>query len=180
MSHDPLDPATSPVSEGAIRSELKALSQSDTFIRSPQLIAFLTFIVEETLSGRGDRIKGYTIGIQALSRPHDFDPNTDPIVRVEARRLRLALKSYYAREGADDEVVINLPIGTYRPTFSYLFKPPAVDPKSLLSDEKLQSTPSGLQPQVMTTRWILYIILGITLSNQIILMVGLIVLINGL
>ena len=91
---------------------------SAAFLASPNLAAFLRFVVEATLSGQSDRIKGYTIGTEALGRGSDFDPQTDPIVRVEAGRLRRTLYSYYANDGADDPIVIALPIGSYVPTFT--------------------------------------------------------------
>ncbi len=69
------------------------------------------------LRGKGNNIKGYTIGTEALGREESFDPQIDPIVRVEAGRLRRALKHYYAGPGATDDVVIDLPRGHYVPTF---------------------------------------------------------------
>ncbi len=100
-----------------IRAALDRVIASDMLQHSPQLIAFLRFIVQATLRGEGDRIKGYTIGIEALGRGEDFDPQSDPIVRVEAGRLRRALEHYYAGPGAADVVVIDIPRGRYVPTF---------------------------------------------------------------
>ncbi|OJY38096.1 MAG: hypothetical protein BGP06_16780 [Rhizobiales bacterium 65-9] len=60
---------------------------------------FLQYVVEETLEGRGRSLKGYAIAVEALGRSDDFDPQFDPIVRVEARRLRQALRSYYEGPG---------------------------------------------------------------------------------
>jgi hypothetical protein len=91
---------------------------SPSFQASPQLSAFLRFVVDAALSGQADRIKGYTIGVEALGRGPDFDPQSDPIVRVEAGRLRRMLDRYYAGEGADDPLVIALPVGSYVPTFT--------------------------------------------------------------
>jgi hypothetical protein len=90
---------------------------SPAFQSSPKLAAFLRFVVDAALSGRSDRIKGYTIGTEALGRGKDFDPQSDPIVRVEAGRLRRTLDAYYAGPGADDPIVIALPVGSYVPTF---------------------------------------------------------------
>ena len=91
---------------------------SAAFQSSPKLAAFLRFVVDAALSGRSDRIKGYTIGTEALGRGKDFDPQSDPIVRVEAGRLRRTLDAYYAGPGADDPIVIALPVGNYVPTFT--------------------------------------------------------------
>lgn len=94
---------------------LDAVLASEMFRGSAKLSAFLRFIVEATLRGEQDRIKGYTIGVEALGRPQTFDPQTDPIVRVEATRLRRALERYNATEGAADAVIIELSRGSYVP-----------------------------------------------------------------
>ena len=72
---------------------------SRPFDTSPKLTSFLRFVVESTLAGQGERLKGYTIGVEALGRGENFDPQIDPIVRVEAIRLRAALARYYAGDG---------------------------------------------------------------------------------
>ena len=61
---------------------------SEEFRASPNLTAFLRFIVERTLEGREDTIKAYTVATEVLGRPESFDPQVDPIVRVEATRLQ--------------------------------------------------------------------------------------------
>jgi hypothetical protein len=90
---------------------------NDLLFRRPQPIAFLRFVVEATLRGELHLIKGYTIAVEALGRGADFDANTDPIVRVEAGRLRRALERYYAGPGATDSVRIYIPRGRYVPEF---------------------------------------------------------------
>ncbi len=86
---------------------------------SPRLKAFLQFVVDRTLSGQADGIKGYTIGTLVFGRSDDFDPAADPIVRVEAVRLRMALARYYEDEGANDPVIISIPAGGYVPKFAF-------------------------------------------------------------
>jgi len=105
--------------ETEIRSTLETVLISDVLRSSPQLAAFLRFVVEAELRGAGASIKGYTIAIEALGRGEDFDPSSDPIVRVEAGRLRRALRRYYEGPGADDSVIIDIPRGHYVPTFHY-------------------------------------------------------------
>ena len=100
-----------------IRAALDHLVASVSLATSPRLVSFLRFVVETTLAGHGHRIKGYTIGVEALGRNASFDPQTDPIVRVEAGRLRRALARYYAKEGNDDAVTIELQPGSYVPVF---------------------------------------------------------------
>jgi hypothetical protein len=101
----------------AIHAALDRVCRSRPFAASPKLTSFLRFVVAAVLAGRGDRLKGYTIAVEALGRGEGFDPQSDSIVRVEAMRLRRALKSYYQGEGARDPVVIDIPVGGYRPSF---------------------------------------------------------------
>jgi hypothetical protein len=100
-----------------IRAALQRMIGSDVFSRSPQLGAFLRFVVEAVLHGKADRIKAYTVGVEVLRRDAKFDPQLDPIVRVEATRLRRAIERYYAGPGAADPVIVDLPRGSYVPTF---------------------------------------------------------------
>ena len=99
---------------GAVMERIVA---SPGFSKSSQLSNFLRFVVEETLAGRTDRIKAYTIAVDALGRDPSFDPQTDPIVRVEAGRLRRALEHYYENGGRNDPFIIELPLGSYVPVF---------------------------------------------------------------
>ncbi|MGH9663221.1 MAG: tetratricopeptide repeat protein, partial [Bryobacteraceae bacterium] len=74
---------------------------------------FLRFAVTETLASRNERLKEYTLGVEVFDRPDSFDPGADPIVRVEARRLRAKLAHYYENEGRHDRLLIDLPKGGY-------------------------------------------------------------------
>jgi hypothetical protein len=103
--------------EVEVRAALARLIASGALGKSGQLAHFLTYVVEETLAGRAERIKAYTIAVDALGRDARFDPQADPIVRVEAGRLRRALESYYATAGRDEPIVIELPRGSYIPVF---------------------------------------------------------------
>lgn len=84
---------------------------------------FLRFTVEETLAGRGDSLKEAVIGPAVFDRPHDFDPRADPIVRVEARRLRTKLAKYYQDETTGGPVRIDFPVGSYVPLFRIRSEP---------------------------------------------------------
>jgi tetratricopeptide (TPR) repeat protein len=99
-----------------VRAALLRLKDREPFKSAPQLTAFLNYVVEETLAGRSHEIKGYSIATLALGRPESFDPQTDPIVRVQAGRLRHALAEYDSAH--DDAVIISLPKGTYVPSFA--------------------------------------------------------------
>lgn len=101
------------------RSELQKILLSKAFQRSPQLQRFLSFLVEETLGGHGDRLKEYVLGTEVFGRPASYDPRLDSLVRVEAHRLRGMLKNYYRQDGVKDAVLIELSKGSYPPTFRY-------------------------------------------------------------
>ena len=112
-------PRKSPdLSKTAIRNELQRILSSPDFLTTDRLRRFLRFVVEETLSGHSGNIKGFTIATKVFGRKENFDPYHDPIVRIEAGRLRRALERYYLSSGKDDPVLINIPKGTYVPTFS--------------------------------------------------------------
>lgn len=99
----------------AIRLQLSRILNSGLFASSRRRQRFLEFVVGETLAGRGERLKGYTIGLEVFDRSTTFDPVLDPIVRVEAARLREKLRDYYASQGRYDSIRIDLPKGTYEP-----------------------------------------------------------------
>ena len=101
----------------AVRAQLRRMLANRAFVRAPRLGRFLTYIVDEALAGRFERLKEYSLGVDVFDRGPDFDPKTDPIVRVDARRLRRALGDYYAGEGAGDPVEIVLAPGSYQPAF---------------------------------------------------------------
>jgi eukaryotic-like serine/threonine-protein kinase len=101
-----------------VREQLHRILVSDPFQRSERLTSFLTFIVEETLEGRQSELKEYRVGIMVCGRRESYDTRTDPVVRVEARRLRSAIEMYYAQEGCNDPILISLPKGGYVPSFS--------------------------------------------------------------
>ena len=100
-----------------IRRQLDRIVNSSPFRDAHRLTSFLSFIVETTLMGNGKKLKAYTIAVEALGRGTDFDPQIDPIVRVEAVRLRHALARYYSGSGRDDPLVIEVPRGGYVPAF---------------------------------------------------------------
>jgi serine/threonine-protein kinase len=90
---------------------------SRLFARSERLCRFLRFCVEQTLDDKSDQLKEQLVGVEVFDRKGDYDPRIDPIVRVEARRLRSKLKTYYTSSGRPDCVLIDLPKGAYVPSF---------------------------------------------------------------
>jgi serine/threonine-protein kinase len=109
--------APAKTSEKAIRQQLERIVSSATFQQVERLKRFISFIVTEAAAGRGDELKEYVVGVQVFGKEPSFDPRTDPIVRVQARRLRARLSRYYHEEGGQDELVIDLPKGGYAPVF---------------------------------------------------------------
>jgi TolB-like protein/Tfp pilus assembly protein PilF len=103
-----------------IQAHLERIIASGAFDASRRNRAFLRFVVEETLAGRGDRIKAYAIGTSVLQRDESFNPQADPIVRIEAARLRRSLERYYLIAGQNDPIRIDIPKGSYVPSFRRL------------------------------------------------------------
>jgi Tol biopolymer transport system component len=105
------------VSDSLVRSQLERIIASDLFLRSERLSRFLRFIVEKSLDGSSGELKEQVLACELYGRsPVEFDTASDPVVRVDARRLRDKLREYYAA-APDDPIVISLPKGSYRPVF---------------------------------------------------------------
>ncbi len=103
---------------GSMREALSRVLDSPEFVVPERARRFLSYVVEEALCGRADRIKAFSIATDVLGRDSSFDGSTDPVVRIEAGRVRRALEHYYLTAGADDPVVITIPKGGYVPTFT--------------------------------------------------------------
>ena len=102
-----------------VRAQLERLVASPDFDASARARRFLSYVVEETLEGRADRIKAYSIGMEVFGRDETFDAQSDPAVRIEAGRLRRALAHYYLVAGLSDPVIIDIPKGAYIPHFAW-------------------------------------------------------------
>lgn len=99
-----------------IQTHLEELLASPRFRRSQRMRQFLRYIVQETVAGRSNGIKAYNIAVEAFGLSSDFDPQTNPLVRMQARKLRQVLGEYYAGMGKDSGLRIEIPKGGYRPT----------------------------------------------------------------
>lgn len=106
-----------PVSPQAVERQLNKMVTSNVFARSKQLCRFLRFVVDESLHGNAEALKESLIGTTVFQRGELFNPGIDPIVRVQARRLRSKLEEYYETEGQQDPLVIRLRTGSYSPFF---------------------------------------------------------------
>ena len=111
------------------------------FERSPRMRTLLRYLVDETLAGRGDRLKGYTIGVDVFEKPPDFDPNADALVRVEVGRLRRILANHFDTASAGPSHAIEIPRGAYQVHFR-----PRAD-STMTASTELLARPTG--PQVV-------------------------------
>lgn len=116
-NHHHGDGAAYAILRGSIREHLARILASQTFHSAKAHKRFLQYVVEHALEGTSNEVKEYTLGVDVFQRGSTFDPRLDPIVRVEARKLRNRLAKYYESEGQQDQVRIELPTGSYVPTF---------------------------------------------------------------
>ena len=123
-----------------VRGHLKSILGSDSFRRSPHASALLSYLVDCALAKSIP--KEYVIATDALGRPADFDPRTDPAVRVEVRRLRQKLLEYYAEIGRDSDLVFELPKGGYGLTWHRRPRVEAPPSIAVLPLENLTGDPS--------------------------------------
>jgi len=102
----------------AVEGQLERIFRDPHFNESTILRKFLSFIVQETILGRANCLKEYTIAVNVLDKPHNFNPQENGIVRIHAGRLRRALSQYYDIVGRNDQVIITIPKGKYVPVFA--------------------------------------------------------------
>lgn len=101
-----------------INLQLQKIIQDPIFESSTILKNFLQYIVEESLHGNTNQLKEYTIAINVLHKPVDFNTQENGIVRIHAARLRRILDVYYSDHGVIDFIKISIPKGSYIPEFS--------------------------------------------------------------
>lgn len=140
-----------PVSTDAYREQLGRILQSPDFEATERGRKFLTYIVEETLAERSEWIKAYSIATDVFGRNASFDPQTDPIVRVEAGHLRRALERYYLTAGSDDPIVITIPKGRYVTVFDHRI-PKALPPSTEVAPPAYREADTGPSGR-WHTRW---------------------------
>lgn len=101
-----------------ILHQLDKIISSSTFSSSQKLQRFLSYVVNQSQQGNEDILIQYNIAINAFGRELNFEAASDPIVRIQAGRLRTCLSVYYKDEGKDDPILISIPTGAYIPKFS--------------------------------------------------------------
>ena len=107
-----------PVDPRLAEAQLDRVLNHPLFEQADRQRRFLAFVVREALQGRGDGVNQYAIAMEVFDRDSSFDPLSDSIVRVEARRLRAKLAEYYEGPGRDDPIIIRVPKGAYRARLS--------------------------------------------------------------
>lgn len=100
-----------------VHAQVQRILESRMFSNCERLIRFVSFAAQHALKGSGEPLKEYVIGLEVFDRTSSYDPRIDPIVRVEARRLRSKLNSYYCSVGREDPILVEFPKGTYTPSF---------------------------------------------------------------
>lgn len=122
VEQEEIDPEPQPVTgilaEDAA-AQLRRITASADFPAAPRNRRFLAYIVEKELAGAVDEISARFIGKRVFGRGSDFDPNEDPIIRIEAGKLRRDLEVYFLTSGRHDPLHISIPKGRYRPVFAY-------------------------------------------------------------
>lgn len=123
-----------------VRRALDVVIASEAFSRSERLRSFLSYIVEKELSGKAAHLKGYSIGVDVFGRSPGFDAGNDPLVRVQAGKLRKLLDQYYNTEGAGESLRIRVPLGSYVPEYS------SASEAAVNTDDRARAQPSAMQP----------------------------------
>lgn len=156
--HETIQAEPSEPSDEECRAQLERILGSSDFAASSRGHRFLRYVVDEERSGRADRIKAYSIAVEVFGRDASFDPQTDPIVRIEAGHLRRSLERYYLTSGLSDPIIITIPKGGYVPTFARRETvQEVIDPDAPASQE---AEPGGIAPN----RWLKPTWLAVILS----------------
>ncbi|MBZ5583792.1 MAG: hypothetical protein LAQ30_16595 [Acidobacteriia bacterium] len=106
-----------PLCEAEIRTQVDRLVRSKTFETSEVHRRLLQYLADKALTGEADRLKEYTVGLEAFAKPSTYDPRHDSIVRLQVGRLRQKLAAYYQSEAAGDGVLVGLPKGCFKLSF---------------------------------------------------------------
>lgn len=150
---------------------LEHLLSSRRFIRAGRHSRFLRYVVEETLNGNGHQLKESLLGIEVFGRPAGYDPRVDPVVRVEAAKLRSRIEEYYREDAPEQGVVVDFPRGSYMPRFRYGAPAAEIAPRGAdgNTDEPPQPEPATeitvLGPDRTWPRWVLAAIAVLTLAG---------------
>jgi hypothetical protein len=151
--------------------QIDKLIKSHSLHTSESLCKLLRYLAEHSLDHPGIALKEYQIATEVLGRPVGFDPQSDSTVRVQAGRLRVKLAEYYAHEGPDDLIVVEVPKGSYALTFHVQTPKAGVQPLTtlILETEKTEQAPR------FTRGWVIAVaafsvLLAVSLSTTAVLL----------
>ena len=116
-----------------LEDSVERVLQSRTFRNSPSSRRLLKYLFDRAAANDADRLKEYTIGVDAFGKPPGYDPRTDSTVRIQVGRLRQRLADYYSAEGQEDPVVLRLPKGGFSLVCDP--RPEGFEPSSLVEEE---------------------------------------------
>ena len=151
----------SEISKQEIEQQLELILNSKDFMASQRLKDFLIFIVNATLDGKGEELKAYKIALDVFGLEEDFDPNSNPMIRTEAGRLRSKLDHYYLRN-PNSKIYISIPKGAYAASFSR--KPARSSGAHTLPAELLEA--SSHSPAVLTSTICLLPLVNVNKSQE--------------
>ena len=137
----------SSLSPAIVREQLRRLLAHPLFTNSKRYPVLLAYTVEQTLTGNSAELKERTIGVEAFGRAPNYDVNVDPVVRMTAAEVRKRLSQYYINPAHAGELVIELPVGSYVPSFREASAPA----EAIAPDPKAPSTVELPQPAVAIT-----------------------------
>jgi adenylate cyclase len=130
------------VSADRIEAQLNRILTSSGFTSSQRLSQFLGYVVKQTLNGQADTIKQYTVAVEGMGFGAGFNPQSNPTVRIHARKLRRVLDQYYLKQGSQDPILIDIPKGSYVPNFIENHNPSQVPDSSECPSSNIGPTPN--------------------------------------
>lgn len=140
------------ISRYEVREQLNRILLSRQFVKAKKKSRFLEFLCEQALSGVAEGVNEYAIGVDIYERGSDFDPQHDSIVRVQAHEIRKSLLAYYAEEGREDRLRIDLPAGGYVPVFSRF------NAESPTTVPELKAPVESASPRRPVSSWLMIVI----------------------
>lgn len=147
LQHERANQTDASISREEVLAALQRILVSKDFPATERNRRFLDFVVRQALDRRFDKINGYHVATEVFGRAPDFNPTADPIVRIEASKLRRDLEVYYLKRGGTDDVRITLPRGGYIPIFQRgAVRPASHEPAYDLQSLSVHALHSGACP----------------------------------
>ena len=135
--------------KAAVLAQLERILSSAAFRQSKRCSGFFRHLVGRTLDGSAEEIKERTLGVEVFGRPAEYDNYSDPVVRMVASDIRKRIALYYHEPGRENEIRIELPLGSYVP----VFLPPVLSQEE--PDQDTESTSAAGAFSRVRSRWLL-------------------------